>query len=251
VGTTLAGAAGVSSTDLLELALEAHGRERFERASEIVIRGWAGGLAPRSKRGRVLGEFEARCSTREQRTEFASYPRPGRRGVFEASGVRVESVADGTVLSARADPRAAFPGGRRLLWWDQLDFLYFAGYAIWSYACTPFVFTWPGVESRESEPWDEAGHRWRRLEVTFPEGMHVHSRRQRFYFDEQGLLARIDYDPEVFGKWVRSAHVCGEHRDFDGLRFPTRRRVYPRRRDNRVGRFPTFVRLDISQVELC
>jgi hypothetical protein len=164
--------------------------------------------------------------------------------------VRIESVGDGTVLAERADPRDRFPGGRRRLWWDRLDFLYFVGYAIWGYACTPFIFTWPGVETRELEPWEEGGRRWRRLEVTFPERMHVHSRVQTFYFDDRGLLGRLDYDPEVFGGWVRSAHLCAEHRDFDGLSFPTRRRVHPRRRDNRVRRFPTYVRLDIAQVEL-
>jgi hypothetical protein len=243
-------ASGGTAGDLLERAIGAHGGDRFRAASEIVVRGWAGGLAPRSKRGRALGDFEARCRTSEQHTAFASYPRKGLRGVFDRSGVRIESVADGAIVAARADPRAAFPGGRRQLWWDRLDFLYFAGYAMWGYACSPFVFEWPGFVTKEIDPWDERGERLRRLEVRFPDGMHVHSRRQVYYFDERGLLRRIDYDPQVFGKWVRSAHYCDEHREFDGIVFPTRRRVYGRRRDNTARRIPTFVRIDVSAVEV-
>jgi hypothetical protein len=239
----------VKGTDLVRRAIAAHGGRRFEAASEVVIRGWGGGLAPRSKRGRVIGDFEARCSTSEQRTELSPYPRKGQRGIFDHTGVRIES-SDGAILAERADPRALFPGGRRQLWWDKLDFLYFAGYAMWGYACTPFIFAWPDVESREVEAWEEDGQRWQRLEVTFPKEMHVHSRRQTFYFDERDLLQRIDYDPELFGSWVHSAHICDEHRDFDGFVFPTRRRVYPRKRNNRVRRFPTFVRIDVSEVEL-
>jgi hypothetical protein len=234
---------------LMRRAIHANGGARFESAGEVVIRGWSGGLAWLSKRGRAFGDFEARCSTREQRTELVSYPRKGQRGVFDRSGVRIES-SDGAILAERSDPREHFPGGRRLLRWDELDVLYFAGYAIWGYACCPFVFDWPGFETRELDPWNESGERWERLEVTFPEEVDAHSRLQTFYFDERSLLRRIDYDPEVFGKWVHSAHLCEGHRDFDGFVFPTRRRVRSRSRGNRVRRFPNFIRIDVSAVEL-
>jgi hypothetical protein len=245
----MGGATVVEGTDLVRRAVAAHGQGRFDAATEVVVRGWGGGLAPRSKRGRVIGDFEARCSTGEQRTVLSPYPRMGQRGIFDRTGVRIESD-DGAILAERFNPRPRFPGGRRRLWWDELDFLYFAGYAMWGYACSPFVFTWPGVSSREIEPWEEEGERWRRLEVNFPQEMHVHSREQTFYFDDQDLLRRIDYDPEVFGSWVHSAHVCDEHRDFGGFVFPTRRRVYGRKRNNRVRRVPTFVRIDVTDVEL-
>jgi hypothetical protein len=240
-----------SASDLLERAIAAHGGERFDRATEIVIRARAGGLAQRSKRfGRVIGDFEVRCSTREQRSVLSDYPRRGRRGVFERSEVRIESAEDGSVLARRADPRSLFPGGRRQLWWDDLDFLYFAGYAMWGYANAPFLLKRTDVDTREIEPWREGGRELRRVEAVFPPELQVHSRRQVFYFDDDGLLRRNDYDPEVFGGWVHSAHCADEHREFDGLVFATRRRVYGRRRNGTVRRFPTFIRIDVTEVEV-
>ena len=41
--------------------------------------------------------------------------------------------------------------------WDVLQLAYFIGYAMWNYLTTPFLFTYPGVEAREIEPWHEAG----------------------------------------------------------------------------------------------
>jgi hypothetical protein len=45
------------------------------------------------------------------------------------------------------------------------------------------------------------------------------------HFDERRLLTRLDYTAEVFGKWARGRHECRGHRSFDGLVFPTSRRV--------------------------
>jgi hypothetical protein len=61
---------------------------------------------------------------------------------------------DGEVIAERHDPRAVF-GGRRNLWWDDLDLLYFGGYALWGYLCAPFIFTRDGFEIEDEEPWRE------------------------------------------------------------------------------------------------
>ena len=37
-------------------------------------------------------------------------------------------------------PRAAFRSLRRQLYWDDLDFIYFGGYATWNCLLTPFLF---------------------------------------------------------------------------------------------------------------
>jgi hypothetical protein len=168
--------------------------------------------------------------------------------VFTAQRVWIEE--GGAVVAERRDPRAVFPYGRRALWWDHLDLVYFAGYALWGYACAPFLFAQEGYEVRELGPWEEDGESWRRLAVTFPDGIPAHSREQVFYFDEAFLLRRGDYTAEVFGGWAKAAHYCGEHREFGGILFPTRRRVYPRARSNRPRRFPTLVRIDVDSVEL-
>ena len=238
--------------ELLELALRAAGgRDLFHQAREISVTLYGSGTAIRSKRfGWIPGEIEVRCSTDEQRTTIYPFPKEGQRGVFSGSEVRIESAEDGAVLSSRTNSRSKFPGGRRFLWWDDLDFLYFSGYAMWGYLIAPYSFLRKGVEAWEIEPWQQDGEIWRRLEVTYPAGSHVHCRRQIYYYDAQGRLHRNDYTAEVFGSFARSAHMCDEHKTFDGLTLPTRRRVYGRRRNNKPRPRPTLVSMDIHSASV-
>jgi hypothetical protein len=241
----------VPATELLDEVIAAHGGiERYSSAGEIVARVASGGFAfvMRFQRGALEG-FEGRVSTSEPRTVISPYPREGQRGIFEPEAVRIESDR-GEVLAERSNPRAAFRSLRHNLWWDELDLLHFAGYALWGYLTTPFMFLRPGFELEELEPWQEDGERWRRLKVVFPPDIPTHSREQVFYFDDTGLLRRLDYTAEVFGSWAKAAHLCFDHRDFEGLVVPTRRRVYPRRRDNRPRPRPTLVWIDISEARL-
>jgi hypothetical protein len=215
---------------------------------EVVLEARAGGFALASKaRRRAFAAYEARISTRDPRTVFPSWPKPGQRGVFDGDEVRIED-ADGRLLAERRDPRSAFHGLLTVRW-DDLHLLYFAGYALWGYLNQPFLFARRGFEAREIEPWEERGETWRRLAVTFPPDVPAHSREQVFYFDDQLRLRRNDYTAEVFGGWARGAHYSDEHREFAGLRFPTRRRVYLRDRSNRPRPFPTLVWLDFPEIE--
>lgn len=120
----------LSGRALLDEAIAAHGgATAWREAAAIVLHARAGGFAPSSKgKGRALRRYRAHVRTGEPQTVLTPYPRPGQRGVFERGEVRIESD-DGAVLSRREDPRSCF-GGRRALWWDHLDFLYFAGYAL-------------------------------------------------------------------------------------------------------------------------
>ena len=158
---------------------------------------------------------------------LAPYPEPGKRGVFEHGDVRIETD-DGEVLAERKNPRAAF-GGRRNLWWDDLDLLYFAGYALWGYMGAPFIFTRPGLRGRG----DRAVARGRRG-LAGPAGAlprrtcpptHASSRTTSA---PDGLIRRNDYTAEVFGGWAKAAHYCWDYRDFDGFKIPTRRGAMPR-----------------------
>ena len=241
----------MTEPDLLTAALEAHGGlARWRSAREIRARLRSGGVALASKwKPRAFRAYEATIRTAEPRVVIAPYPGPGRRGVFEAAAVSIESDA-GAVLARRENPRAAFRGLRRALWWDHLDALHFAGYALWNYFTAPFLFLSPGIAAREIEPWEEGGERWRRLHVTFPPGLPTHSREQVFYFDAAGLLRRHDYTAEVFGGWARAAHYSAEQRTFSGLVFPTRRRVYPRRADGRPRAVPTLVWIDVDDMRV-
>ena len=240
------------ATELIEQAIAAHGgRELWERASELSARVSTGGLAFASKlQGAAVRDVEARVSTRGQHVTFAPYPGPGRRGVFEQDGaVRIETDG-GEVLLRRERARDAFADLRHKLWWDRLDILYFGTYAIWTYITAPFVFAREGFSARELDAWDEGAGRWRRLAVSFPAGVHTHSREQVFYFDDRGLIRRHDYTAEPIGGWARAAHYCFDHRSFDGMLVPTRRLVYPRRRDNRPRARPRLVWIELSSASV-
>jgi len=84
--------------------------------------------------------------------------------------------------------------------------------------------------------------------VRFPADFPTHCPEQVFYVDGDGRLRRHDYTAEVIGPYARAAHYSEDHRWVDGLLFPHRRRVYPRRRDGRALGFPTLIWIDIDGV---
>jgi hypothetical protein len=233
---------------LLAEAVEAQGGAAYDGASEITARVRCGGWAfpMRFKRG-ALSNFTGTVSTSEPRTVLSPYPGPGRRGVFDRGAVRIETDA-GEVVAERSDPRPAFRRFRRNIWWDDLDLLYFGGYALWGYLNAPFMFRRPGFELEEIEPWREDGESWRGLRVRFPDDIPAHSREQLYYFDDRGLIRRNDYTAEVFGSWAKATHYCWDHERFDGLVVPTRRKAMVRRRSGKPLRQAVVVSIAIDEV---
>ena len=239
----------MAADELLERSIAAHGGlARYESANEWTVRlhvdGWA--LAMRFQRGK-FANITGTVSTREPRVVLSPYPGPSRRGILEGNQVRIESER-GELIAERSEPRTAIRSFRRNFWWDDLDLLYFGGYALWGYIAAPFVFQRPGFEIEEAEPWREDGEVWSGLRVRFPANIPAHSREQLYYFDERGLIRRNDYTAEVFGSWAKAAHYCWEHRDFSGLVVPTRRRVMPRRRKGKPVRPIKLVGIAIEDV---
>ena len=240
------------AAELIELAIAAHGgHQLWESAREVSVRVSSGGLAFASKlQGSAVRDVEARVSTRGQHVIFTPYPRPGQRGVLEQDGsVRIETDA-GEIVQRREHARSAFADLRHKLWWDRLDILYFGTYAMWTYMTAPFVFAREDFAARELDAWDEGEERWRRLAVDFPDSVHTHSREQVFYFDDRGLIRRHDYTAEPIGGWAKAAHYCFDHQSFGGLVVPTRRLVYPRRRDNRPRARPRLVWIELSDARV-
>ena len=91
-----------------------------------------------------------------------------------------------------------------------------------------FLFAQPGFECTEIEPHQENGETWRCLRVRFPPNVPTHNNfqvggEQTFFFNENGLLQRLDY--VAVGP---AAHYCFDHTAFGGLVFPTLRRVVRR-----------------------
>jgi hypothetical protein len=224
-------------TVLLERAIAAHGgRHAWHGREHVEVEVEVGGAAWPLRLRRRPGLLRARVRTADPWTEFRGFPRSSQRGVFEPGRVRIEDD-ERRVIAERGEPRASFARISRKVRWDDLDFLYFAGYAMWNYLAFPFMLERPGFRVQE-----QPGGL---LAVGFPDGFPTHSPEQRFHLDGDHLLVRHDYTAHVFGGWARAAHLSSEHREFDGLVLPTRRRVRPRLPAGRVAPAPVIVSLDV------
>lgn len=224
--------------------------DTYESATQIRTHLRCDGLAfaMKHKRG-ALADLTGTVSTSEPHVVLDPYPVKGQRGVLSGETVRIESES-GETITQRSNPRAAFRSLRRQLWWDHLDLCYFAGYALWGYVNAPFILARPDFEVQEIDPWTENGERWQGLEVAFPATVPAHSRVQRYYFDDRGLLRRNDYTAEVFGNWAKATHYCFDHRELGGLVVPTRRRAMPRTRRGKPRRQIGLVNIRIDAVTL-
>ncbi len=236
-------------SDLVDQAIAAHGGwERWEQFSELNAHIQVGGAIWHLKGWpNVYADIHASVSTRRLHTEFSPFLKAGQHCVWEPG--RTAIVADsGEVIEERTSPRSFFEGHTVPTAWDQQHLIYFTGYAMWTYMTTPFLFKLPGFKAEEVEPWDEDGEIWRRLNVTFQANVPSHSAEQTFYFDKNGLLRRQDYSVEIMGG-TTSANYASNHQAFNGLVFPTKRRVYTAGPDNRPILDRVAVAIDILDIE--
>jgi hypothetical protein len=118
---------------------------------------------------------------------------------------------------------------------------------MWTYLTQPFTFTLPGFETSELEPWDEAGQQWRRLRVVWPSNLATHSTEQTLYFDNDGLLARHDYNVEISGG-TSAAHYVSDYDEVAGIKLPTKHRIFPRTPDGHSLDEPLIVSIDLSEI---
>jgi hypothetical protein len=158
-------------------------------------------------------------------------------------------TTDGRIVGSRTNPRPSYIGDDARSPWEPLKVGYFIGYALWNYLTTPFLLTFPGVQTHEIEPWEEDGQTWRRLHVTFPDTIATHTAEQVFYFGTDGMLRRHDYSVDVNGG-APVAHHTGQYRTFDGLAFPTHRRVYRRNPDGTPDRSLVAITIDIHDITI-
>jgi hypothetical protein len=207
---------------LAQRMLDAYGGEaRWRSASAVEARLTIGGLLFRWKR-RSQGRWptvQIRVEAHEPRTRFDPIDRDGNVAVMEGHTIRLERP-DGTVVEERPSARPR-PYGRNLVAWDAIDIGYFFGYTMWNYLALPALLL------REDIQWQETSDDT--LEARFPPELPTHSHVQAFHVDlATGRLRQHDYTAEPFGGWAKAAHMIREHRDFDGLTAPSKRRVKPR-----------------------
>jgi hypothetical protein len=236
--------------DLAKLAIEAHGGlERWKRFTTVSVHAINGGMlwGAKGKAG-VLDDVTITADLVNEKVSHRPFGSPDRRSRFEPQRVALEN-ASGQVLEELLQPRSSFRGHTLETPWSDLQLAYFAGTAMWTYLNTPFLLARPGVESEELEPWQEAGETWRRLKVRFPPDIATHSKEQTLYFDQQGLLKRHDYDVEISGG-TAGAHYVSDLKEFSGIVFPTKRRIFPRQPDGRSLPEPLVVSIDLDDFVL-
>ncbi len=158
-------------------------------------------------------------------------------------------ATDGEVVEERTDPRVSYPMPFDPFTtpWDAIQVAYFTSAAVWNYLTEPFGLTYPGVEAREIEPWDEDGQTWRRLAVTFPKSNANHNPDQVFYYDENFMQRRMHYSPYVTGS-PPVDHYTHNPKTFDGFVFPTRRRVHRHDADGVADQSFAAITIDIDDV---
>ena len=226
--------------DLLNHVIAAHGgRERWRAVESIEFNLSSAGLAfTLHMQPRALLNLRVALWPHERRVELHGFGAPGQVGVWTSDRVWIEQASDAT-LAQRHAPRAAFSGLLKQVRWDQLDILYFAGYALWNYLSFPFLLDQPGITLLASSRRDKAGGG--RLEAAFDAAVPTHSRRQSFLISPEGLLTRHDYTADVIGGWATAANTCLSSTVVEGLRFYTRRQATPRLGSQLVLPGPTLV----------
>lgn len=235
--------------ELLELAIAAHGGlERWIAISQITADVSIGGSLWTAKgKAGILDRVVVQVQRRSQEVRYIPFIHPEQYSVYTPDSVSIRT-GQGRVLASRKAPRLHFQTHEPQTQWDDLDLIYFSGYAMWTYLTTPFLFSLIGFESEEIEPWDEHDETWRRLKVTFPESVPSHNRQQIFYFNSSGILARHDYNADVLGG-LPAANYALEPKAFDGLIVPTKRRVYARAPDGKAALERTSVTIDFHSIQ--
>ena len=240
----------MEANEAVKKIVRAHGgRDFWDGLTALNAEISASGLLFRFKRRPILDHIKITAYAHEPRFVFHDFPSPELSG--ELVGKREVRIVDneGRVVQKRDNPRSAFNSMSRLISWDDLDFIYFGGYATWNYLVAPFFFLQEGFEFEVLNPVTVSSSSWFRLRVIMPGELPTHSREQIFYFDENWRLMRLDYVAEVVGGWAHAAHLCENYRDFNGLAAPTRRRVRPILFGNHPLPGPILVALDIHDIQ--
>jgi hypothetical protein len=234
--------------DLIKSSIEAHGGlARWNQVRQISATLIPAGLALQLRGQEAFANSPTRVTvnTRAQRTVFGPFLAPGQCGSFEPDRTAVETV-DGAVLEELINPRQSFKPEAP---WSGPQLAYFAGYAVWTYFTLPFSLLRDGVQCEEIEPWTEDGETSRALKVTFPKSYVTHSSEQVLYFDGKGRIRRQDYSVDIAGGST-AAHYVHDHQEFDGIIFPTRRRIYPRGPDQQPNKDMVLMAADLSDFDL-
>ena len=237
------------SISLVDEMIAAHGNlAAWNQYNRIITTLSFGGLAFRIKFN-YKGYLKRRyiISLGHPMITIENFPKAGQQGIFTPDIVWIESF-DGKKIRERQHPRKFIRQWPHSYFWDDLDLLYFAGYACWNYFNIPFLLVSGQFQFCQLPDWEENGKRLQRIEVIFPDQIPTHCRKQLFYLNETKRIVRFDYDPEVFASWARAAQYCYNYQSFNGIWLPTKRKVVPRKTNGNAGAAPVLVWIEVDEL---
>ena len=231
---------------LLQETIAAHGGlDRWNDFKNLEVNiSVDGGIWYFKKQPQLLIDKVVSVRTHEERLTVTPFLAEDRRSVFVPRRLQIESLG-GQVLEYRDDPQLSFQGHTVETAWDPLHVVYFSGEALWTYLTMPFLYSYPGFEVQETEPWHEDGEVWRSLSVTFPDHIATHNKHQITRIGPDGLIRRHDYTVDILGGATGAKYTSG-YREFQGIKVPTVHRVYAYDAAMQKVPEPLLVSIDIA-----
>ncbi|MDL2410667.1 hypothetical protein PY650_34890 [Rhizobium calliandrae] len=233
---------------LINELIEAHGGlERWSRVEKVSATFQPNGLALTMRGQEAFSRQPTRVTvdTRDQRVSIDPFLEPGHVGLYQPDRTAIVTT-DGRIVEELKEPRESFKPDSP---WSGPQLVYFAGHALWTYFNLPFRLVQGDIHLEEVAPWTEDGETWRAVKVSFPKSIATLSSEQVLYFDDRGLLRREDYAVEVTQRGPVAHYVDG-HQTFDGIVFPTQRRIYPRGPDGAPNKEVVIIAADLSDFKL-
>lgn len=194
----------------------------------------------------VLDDVRIDVALHQEWVSHHPFGTPELRSSFTPRRVELRD-GDGTTIEALDDPRGSFATHAFDTPWTRIQLAYFVGTAMWTYLTQPFCLTLPGFRVEELSPWREDGRVLERLEVEWPEYLASHSTKQTLYFDQEGHLARHDYEVEIVAG-APAAHLFDGFEAVDGITMPTRHRIHARDASDRIDTSSVIVSIDIDDI---
>ena len=213
---------------LLSAAIERHGGLdlwRRVRAIELRLDSLSGAVPAMKGIGRTFpSPGRIRIEPQRSRVIWSEWPSAGMCGLYEDGRVAIVpevALAGGSASELGLTPRRqSFAGLRKWRRWQDLDALYFFGYALVHYLSLPFSLLDAELLSARRLN-SGGGELWFRFDSD-----HTHCAVEGFRFDSSGLLVRHDYRADVISRMATGAHLSADYAELCGLPVARRRTVY-------------------------
>ena len=194
----------------------------------------------------VLDDVRIDVALHQEWDSHHPFGSPERRSSFTPRRVELRD-GDGATVEAVDHPRDTFAEHSFDTPWTRLQLAYFVGTAMWTYLTQPFCLTLPGFTVEELSPWREDKLDLRRLRVEWPSYLASHSKQQTLYFDQEGHLARHDYEVEVVAR-APASHLFDRFVSVDGITMPTRHRIHARDAAGHIDTSSVIVAIDVDDI---